>query len=189
MATLELPAGYDPATIEVASLRLFGSVPADPGYRKLVDVDRDGLRELQVRFAFDTAAPHLSVGVNHATIVGRAGASEVRGTGTIQVLALSTGLRVTPRTLQRRSKGEEVLARITFAEGVSASQVSIPSVRLNGVVPVDRVVHVKGRELLLKFDRVAVIGVLPLGDAVEVRVTGTLQGLPFAGVDHIRVIE
>jgi hypothetical protein len=189
LATLELPEGYDPSTIEVASLRLFGSVPADPRYRRIVDVDHDGRRELQVRFAFDAVAPRLAVGVNFATIVGQAGASEVRGTGTIEVLALSTDLRVTPRTLQRRSKGEDVLARVTFAEGVSASQVSIPSVRLNGAVPVERVVHVKKRELLLKFDRAAVIGVLPLGDSVEVRVTGTLRGLPFAGIDHIRVIE
>jgi hypothetical protein len=57
------------------------------------------------------------------------------------------------------------------------------------VVPVKRVVVNKGRDLVVKFDRSAVIGVLPLGDEVEVRVTGTLQGLPFVGVDHIRVIE
>ena len=189
LATLELPAGHDPATIDVLSLRLFGSVRADVGYREIVDVDHDGLAELRVRFRFDAVAPHLSVGVNPATIVGRAGGSEVQGTGTIEVLTLSNDLRVTPRTLERRSKGEDVQARITFAEGVSASEVSIPSVRLNGVVPVDRVVLVHKRELVVKFDRAAVIGVLPLGDHVEVRVTGTLQGLPFVGVDHIRVIE
>jgi hypothetical protein len=188
-ATLELPAGHDPATIDVASLRLFGSVPADPTYARVVDVDHDGLAELRVRFRFEKVAPHLSVGVNLATIVGRAGGSEVQGTGTIEVLALAADLRVTPRTLQRRSCGEDVQARITFAEGLYASKVSVSSVRLNGVVPVKRVVHAKGRELLVKFDRAAVVGVLSPGDHVEVRVTGTLQGLPFAGVDHIRVIE
>ena len=55
-------------------------------------MDRDGLPELQVRFRFDAVAPHLSVGVNLATIVGRAGGSEVQGTGTIEVLALATDL-------------------------------------------------------------------------------------------------
>jgi hypothetical protein len=189
LATLELPAGHDPSTIDVASLRLFGSVPADTGYRKIVDVDHDGLAELRVRFRFDAVAPHLSVGLDAATIVGRAGGSEVRGTGTIEVLPLSGDLRVTPRTLERRSCGEDVQARITFADGVAASKVSISSVRLNGVVRVERVVSSKGQELVVKFDRAAVIGVLPLGSSVEVRVTGTLQGVPFAGVDHIRVTQ
>jgi subtilase family serine protease/Tol biopolymer transport system component/flagellar hook assembly protein FlgD/fibronectin type 3 domain-containing protein len=189
LATLELPVGHDPATIEVASLRLFGSLSADPGYGEIVDVDHDGLAELRVRFRFEAVAPHLSIGPNSGTIVGRAGGSELQGTGTIQVLSLSADLRVTPRTLEQRSKGEDVLARLTFAEGVAASKVLLSSVRLNGVVPVERVVNERGQELLLKFDRAAVIGVLPLGESVEVRVTGTLEGVPFAGVDHIRVIE
>lgn len=188
MATLELPRGFDPGSIDVASLRLFGSVKADAAYRKIVDVDHDGLRELQVRFRFEEIEPHLSVGVNPATIVGRAGASEMRGTSAIEVLAVSADLRVTPRTLERRSCGDDVLARITFAEGVPASKVSVSSIRLNGVVPVKRV-QVKEAGLLLRFERAAAIGVLPPGDRVEVRVTGTLQGLPFAGVDFIRVTE
>jgi hypothetical protein len=113
----------------------------------------------------------------------------VKGTGRLEVLALATSLRVTPRTLQRRSCGEEVLARITFAEGIAASQVEIGSVRLNGVVPVERVVYASGRELKVKFDRAAAIGILKPGASVEVRVTGTIRGLAFVGVDHIRVIQ
>lgn len=188
-ATLELPPGHAPASIEVASLRLFGSVAADTAYHAIVDTDRDGLPELRVRFAFDAVAEHLSVGVLQATIVGRATGGEVRGTGRLEVLPLSTSLRVTPRTLQRRSCGEDVLARINFADGVAASQVDIGSVRLNGVVRVERVVRANGRELQVKFDRAAVIGVLLPGSSVEVRVTGTLRGVPFVGVDHIRVSE
>jgi subtilase family serine protease len=189
LATLELPAGHDPATIDVASLRLLGSVRADSGYSRIVDLDRDGLPERQVRFRFGDVAPGLSVGTNSATIVGKAGGSDVQGTGTIEVLPLAAGLRVTPRTLQRRSCGEDVQAQITFAEGVSASNVSPSSIRLNGVVPVERVVQKRGQVLVVKFDRAAVIRVLPRGSSVEVRVTGTLQGLPFVGVDHIRVTE
>ena len=164
-------------------------MPADPGYRSTVDVDRDGLAERRVRFAFDRVAPHLSVGVQPATIVGRAAGVEVRGTGPIEVLPLGAGLRVTPRTLQRRSCGEDLLATLTFAEGLSASAVDVASVRLNGVVPVERVVRACGRELSLKFDRGAAIAVLPVGSSVEVRVTGTLRGVPFVGLDHIRVIQ
>jgi hypothetical protein len=155
----------------------------------VADIDADGVAELRVRFAFDAVAPYLSVGAHAATIVGRAGGVEVRGTGRIDVAALAPDLRVTPRTLQRRSCGQEVLARVTFAPGLDARDVDVGSVRLNGVVKVQRVVHASRRELELKFDRAQVIGVLPLGSSVEVRVTGTLRGLPFVGVDHIRVIE
>ncbi len=188
-ATLEMPPAHDPATIDALSLRLFGSVAADPGYRATVDVDHDGLPELRVRFDFDRVVPHLSVGVQPATIVGRAAGVEVRGTGPIEVLPLGAQLRVTPRTLQRRSCGEDVLATLTFAEGLSASAVDVATVRLNGVVPVERVVRACGRELKVKFDRGAAIAVLPVGSRVEVRVTGTLRGVPFTGVDHIRVME
>ena len=194
-ATLELPAGHDPATIEVASLRLFGSVAADPGYHAIVDTDRDGLPELRVRFAFDAvaAAPlrrrprgdDRGAGRREPRCGGPAGSRSSRS---------STSLRVTPRTLQRRSCGEEVLARITFADGVAASQVDIGSVRLNGVVPVERVVHVSGRELKVKFDRAAVIGILLPGASVEVRVTGTIRGAPVRGCrphpgDRMRTTE
>jgi hypothetical protein len=188
-ATIELPAGNDPASIDVASVRLLGSVPADPSFHELVDTDHDGLQELRVRFPFDAVAPLLSVGDNVATIVGRSGASEVRGVGRIEVAPLTATLRVTPRTLQRRSNGQDVQARMTLAEGVAAAEVSVASVRLNGSVPVERVVLIHGRELVVKFDRAAVIGVLPVGGSVEVRVTGTVRGIPFVGVDHIRVIE
>ena len=188
-ATLELPPGHDPATIDVLSLRLFGSVAADPGYRSTVDVDGDGIAELRVRIDFDRVAPHLSVGVQPAAIVGRAAGVEVRGTGPIEVLALGAQLRVTPRTLQRRSRGEDVQATLTFAPCVSASAVDVATVRLNDVVPVERVVRAGSDELKVKFDREATIAVLPVGSWVEVRVTGTLRGVPFAGVDHIRVIE
>ena len=63
------------------------------------------------------------------------------------------------------------------------------SLRLNGVVPVERVVHASGRELSVKFDRAAAIAHPAAGDSVEVRVTGTIRGVPFVGMDHIRVIE
>jgi len=189
LATLELPVGHDPATIDLASLRLLGSVTAEPGDFAIVDSDHDGLPELRVRFRFEAVAPHLSVGANTATIVGHAAGTEFLGAARIDVLPLAAELRITPRTLQRRSCGEDVQARITFAEDVRGSQVAISSVRLNGVVGVDRVVEEDGRVLVVKFERAAVSGVLQPGASVEVRVTGMLAGLPFVAVDHIRVIE
>jgi hypothetical protein len=188
-ATLELPPGYEPTTIDLASLRLFGSVPVDTTSSSLVDSDRDGLLERRVRFRFAGVAPWLLPGSNQPTIVGRAGTSEVRGSAPIVVSSLQVTLRITPRTLQRRSCGNDVEARLTFPTGVAAARVSVASVRLNGSVPVKRRVSAVGSVLLLQFDRAAVAGLLPLGAAVEVRVTGTLAGLPFSSSDFIRVIE
>lgn len=188
-ATLELPRGYDPATIDVASLLAFGSVRADKRYESIVDSDRDGIPELRVRFGFEDVAPHLRVGLQDVLVVGRAGASELRGVGRLEIAPLQAALRVTPRTIQKRSCGDDVLAQLTFEVGVSAMDVSVGSIRLNGVVPVERVVSRNGRELKVKFDRAAVNRVLPTGQSVEVRVTGTVQGLPFAGIDHVRVTQ
>ena len=142
-----------------------------------------------VRFLFEQVAPLLRAGVNQATIVGRAGSDELRGSGEITVTAIAAELKITPRTIERRSSGEDVLARVLFPQGVSARDASVSSIGLNDVVAVERVVSIHGRELQLKFDRAAVIGILPIGQAVEVRVTGTLRGLPFVAVDHVRVIE
>ena len=188
-ATLELPPGHDPSSIDLLSLRLLGSVRADPSYDALVDVDGDGLPERRVRFRVEDAAPLLAAGDNEVTIVGEAGGSEVRGSAPVVVVPLAVDLRISPSTLNRRSHGDDVLGVLDFPRGVPAAEASVTSIRLNGAVPVERVVEVHDEEMKVKFDRAAVIGVLPTGESVEVRVTGTLHGLPFVGVDHVKVIE
>jgi len=42
-------------------------------------------------------------------------------------------------------------------------------------------------ERMVKFDRSAVQGILTVGDAVEITVTGEVAGTPFDGSDIIRV--
>ena len=42
---------------------------------------------------------------------------------------------------------------------------------------------------MVKFDRNAVINILPLGNNVPVHVTGTVGTTTFEGVDRIRVIQ
>jgi hypothetical protein len=186
-ANVELPPGYIPESIDLLSLRLLGSVPPDLDEWRLVDFDDDGVVELRVRFPLDGLVPFLAVGVNHVTITGRAGAIGLQGTNIITVTPLAADLRMSPRTLKRRSGGQEVLAKLTFAPEISAEEVEVSSILLNETVPVERVVSSSGRHLILKFDRGEVFGVLPTGDSVQVRVGGTLHGFPFEAVDYVRV--
>jgi hypothetical protein len=188
-ASVELPGGFDPEAIDLATVLLHGSVRPDPGYRRFGDGDGDGVRELEVRFRLRHVAPLLHLGVNTLSLTGRAGAVEFRGGAAIEVTPLSVDLRITPRTLNRQSHGQEVQAILAFADCVDAEDVDVASLRLNETVPIRRVVSSHGERLIVKFDRQAVIAVLPAGDEVEVRVSGLLRDMAFVGRDHIRVIH
>jgi hypothetical protein len=188
-ATVELPAGIHPQALERDTVRLAGSVAADAAYDRLVDRDGDGVLERKLRFRFARVAPGLRLGANTLTLTGRAGEREVRGTATLTVLDLAVELYFTPRTLNRRSHGQQVQGRLTFLSRIPASLVDAASLRLNDTVPIARVVSSQGERLTLKFDRDAVAKVLPVGSKVAVWVTGTVGGVPFVARDVVRVIE
>jgi subtilase family serine protease/flagellar hook assembly protein FlgD/fibronectin type 3 domain-containing protein len=188
-ATAELPAGYDPSTIVVATVRLGGEVAPDPNHHPLVDSDQDGILEMQLRFRFSQARTLLTVGVNTLSLSGSVEDKAFRGQGTLSASALDVKLRMTPRTLNRSSQGQTVQARLDFVDPVYAADVVTATLRLNETVPIERVVSSQGLRLTVKFNRDAVVAVLPLGDEVEVRVSGTVGGVPFVAVDHIRVIQ
>jgi hypothetical protein len=185
-ANVELPPGHDPAAIEVATVRLGGSVSPDRSFHTIVDDDQDGIPEMRLRFEFARVRPLLALGSTTLALTGRTAGVEFRGSDRIEVAPLQVSLRVTPRTLNRRSQGEDVQARLSFHGCAMGADVDVASLRLNGVVPVKRVVTIQGNELKVKFDRAAVAAILPVGNHVEVRVTGTVAGLAFAAVDQIR---
>jgi hypothetical protein len=188
-ATVELPSGYDPEAISLSSIRLGGSVRPDDDYRRFDDGDDDGLLELEVRFRRRLVAPLLHLGVNTLTLTGTAGEVGFRGEAAVEVTPPAVDLRVTPRTLDRQSNGQDVQATLTFGDCVDADDVDVDSLRLNETVPISRVVSRQGEKLIVKFDRQAVIAILPAGEEVEVRVGGLLRGMAFVGRDHIRVIH
>jgi hypothetical protein len=183
---IELPAGHDPRRIDAGGVRLAGSIRPDAHYARVTDGDHDRLLELELRFPFASLLPRLAPGTNPLTVGGAAAGLEFRGSADFVVLPLEVDLRITPRTLSSRS-GNWVQARLTFPGGLRASEVAVASIRLNEAVAVAHVVESRGDSLTVKFDRAAVLAVLPRGHSVEVRVGGTVRGLPFLGRDAIRV--
>jgi hypothetical protein len=188
VAVLEPPAGTPVNNILVSSVRLGGSVAPDPNYRRYTDSDHDGLPELKLRFRWSAVRALLAVGANTLRVQGRTDTAEFEGTGLLLVTAPDVRLRIAPRTLSG-NHGSDVEARLSFEGCLHGRDVDTASLRLNGAVAVKRVVGTPGSDLIVKFPRAAVRGVLPAGERVEVRVTGTVDGLPFAATDFIRVIQ
>lgn len=87
---IELPEGYDPADIDVSSVRFAGSVPAERSPTGIGDHDRDGTPDRMVKFDWAAVSEQLSpseeVTVN---IQGRLGnGTPFAGTDTIRVIAM-----------------------------------------------------------------------------------------------------
>jgi flagellar hook assembly protein FlgD/Tol biopolymer transport system component len=119
---------------------------------------------------------------------------------------ITVEIEVEPETLNKKSHGNWVMVEIELPHGYRAEDVDISSIRLEGIVPAVAWPHEKGKrhhehgcehdhdrhdhsELKVKFRRSDVIAVLPVGNHVPVHVTGTVAGIPFEGVDIIKVIH
>jgi subtilase family serine protease/Tol biopolymer transport system component/fibronectin type 3 domain-containing protein len=186
-ARIEVPAGYDPATIDVASLRLEGDVQADLGYAVLGDGDWDGRPDLKVRFPFSSLRPHLTLLINKLTVTGQAAGRGLRGSGPFGVLPLFVALS---RTLS----AEELEVRLTFQHGVLASDVDIATVRFIPAciwpvqtVPVTRVVSSSGNVLVVAFDRSLVeqaMSACQFGDDAFL-ITGNVGPVQFVAVGSL----
>jgi hypothetical protein len=210
-ATVELPTGLDPATILVDTVRLSGDVKPDLSYHPIVDTDRDGVSEMELRFEMASLRGRLQLGTHTLTLVGRTPGTEFEGSATLTVFPLSVNLWITPRQISSGASGD-VKARLTFLPEESASQVDVSSVRLNGTVRVKRVVSTRGNEIVVAFDRAQAVRGSTLratgsgnrrggpsrhadhdhdddddDDLIEVTVTGTIRCLPFTARDEVEV--
>jgi hypothetical protein len=186
---IELPAGVPPSTISRASVRLAGSISADPSYDRTVDNDHDGIYEREFRFAFSSLAPLLHIGANTLSVSGTSSGTPFQGSFVFTVQPQSVTMKFEPATLNKRSQGQQVQATLTFGNGVPAVEVLLGSVRLNGVLAVERVVTSHQETITYKFNRNATANLLPVGANVLVQVSGTIHGLPFTARDFIRVIQ
>ncbi len=99
-----------------------------------------------------------------------------------------------PNTLNLKSLGRWITCYLEPPAPLTADQIDVGSVRLNGVVPVDPAAPTAigdhdGNgisDLMVKFDRAAVELAVHEGPAVTVTVTGRIDGQAFSGTDVIR---
>jgi hypothetical protein len=108
--------------------------------------------------------------------------------------SIQAGVRFEPRTLNRRSQGQWVTVTITLPPGYRAADVDLASVRLEVTIPAESSPlsiqpGAAGDQMTVKFERGAAVALLPKGEQVSVHVTGTVNSVPFEGVDVIRVID
>jgi hypothetical protein len=64
------PVGFDPAGIDLSSLRLDGPVPPAPKVAKVADRDRNGKPEVMVKFDRAPLDPLLTLGMNRLEVTG-----------------------------------------------------------------------------------------------------------------------
>lgn len=107
---------------------------------------------------------------------------------------LTATVNIDPDTLDLKSKGSWITCYLELPEGYSAGDIDVSSIRLDGVLQVERSDIQEGM-LMVKFDREEVIdhleslGISPPSD-VSLMVTGQLSsGMPLEGTDVIRVIQ
>lgn len=101
-----------------------------------------------------------------------------------------------PDTLNLKDEGKYVTVYIELPPGYDVSQIDISSIRLNGTVPALAKPTQVGDydrdgipDLMVKFGRAAIGGILTAGEQVEITITGEVAGIGFEGSDTIRVIS
>jgi hypothetical protein len=100
-------------------------------------------------------------------------------------------MKVTPQSLNLKSKGWWITVHLTLPEGMTSAQLDNTSLLLMGEIPPDKVWKGKwNRWLDLKFKRDAVQALLTPGPEVEIYLTGQMKdGTAFEASDTIKVIS
>jgi YVTN family beta-propeller protein len=150
--------------------------------------------------------PPIAVGSGPAGIatdpLGRFTLVANSGSGTVSIIGFATSLPslplsfdFDPNALNLNSHGRWVTAYLEPAPPRTASEIDIPTIRLNGVVAVatDGPTEIGDHDgngladLMVKLPRAAVELILPAGDAVPVTITGTIGPRTFEGRDTVKV--
>ena len=123
------------------------------------------------------------------------GATDVDSTSLTVVIPATVDFD--PDTLNKESKGKWVTVYTELPAGYNVTHINVSTMLLNETVPAELHPTEIGDydsdgipDLMVKFDRQAIIDILPVGDAVNITITGELyDGTPFEGSDVIRVID
>jgi hypothetical protein len=121
--------------------------------------------------------------------------NEVEVTPEFSSMNYTAELSINPRTLNKKSHGNWILADITLPVDCPypATDVDIGSLRLNNTVAADEKYSVHSAAskstVKVKFARREVLDVLPIGDAVAVKVSGAVGDASFECIDYITVIH
>jgi hypothetical protein len=125
------------------------------------------------------------------------GGGTISGNPVVNVCFIAATIDIDPNTLNLKSRGRWITAYIELPATYDPSAIDVSTVTLNDVVPAEESPTEVGDsdgdgvpDLVVKFDRESVQGILSPGDEVFVSVAGVLQGgASFGGTDTIRVIE
>ncbi len=106
-------------------------------------------------------------------------------------------LDLDPDILNKESKGKWVTVYTELPVGYNVTDINVSTMMLNETCPANLQPTEVGDydsdgipDSMVKFNRKAVIDILPIGDAVKITVTGRLTGgTLFEGSDTIRVIQ
>jgi hypothetical protein len=109
-----------------------------------------------------------------------------------QAPAVAVRFELAPGTLSPSSQARWVIGTIETPSPYSAGDFDVGSIRLNGVVSVDRSAPSPERHgsrgLVVRFDRAALVAVLPAGEQVPVTITGNFGVRPFQATTTVRVL-
>ena len=111
--------------------------------------------------------------------------------GTVETgVWLEATIRITPRTLNLNSQGKWMTCHIELPEDYDIADIDVGSLLLNDEIPAEpKPVGVGGKKLMVKFSRPWLQTIVSVGEVVELKVTGWVDGVPFEGWDNIRVID
>lgn len=121
----------------------------------------------------------------------------IRSTETEIVPIIPTFVDFDPDTLNLKSKGQWVTVYLELPIGYNVNEIDLESLRLNGQIPAEAKPIEIGDydkngipDLMVKFDRATVHGILEVGEEIKVTISGKLiDRRPFEGSDIIRVIS
>jgi hypothetical protein len=100
-------------------------------------------------------------------------------------------MRVSPKTINLKSKGQTITVSLLMGDKLKAKNVDVSSLHLFGQIPVSKAMVVAGsNKLILKFDRPEIQSLLQIGNNVGITLTGKMQdGTLITAMDTAKVIQ